>query len=53
MSDAEILAEIRAIRREYARNWRKKNPQRVKEHNERYWRKRAENKLLQLQVQKG
>ena len=30
------------LRREYMRNWRAKNRERVREYNARYWAKRAE-----------
>lgn len=33
---------IRAERAEYARNYRKKNPEKVKAAQERYWQRRAE-----------
>ncbi len=29
-------------RRDYLREWRRKNPQKVKEYNEAYWRRKAE-----------
>ncbi len=38
----EILREIREERRKYKAEWRKKNPDKVKAHNERYWLKKAE-----------
>ena len=31
----------RQARREYKREWARKNPDKVKAHNERYWNKRA------------
>ena len=38
----EQLEELaREIQREYLREWRKRNPDKVKEYNERYWRKKA------------
>ena len=37
----EILAEIRKANREYKKEWRKKNPDKVKASNERYWLKKA------------
>lgn len=43
---AEITLEERAReeRREYYRQWRAKNPDKVKENNRRYWEKRAAKK---------
>lgn len=38
MSEKDL---IRAARAEYARNYRKKNPEKVKAAQERYWQKRA------------
>lgn len=29
-------------RRDYLREWRRKNPQKVREYNESYWRRKAE-----------
>ena len=41
----EELAELaKAERRAYAKAWRAANPEKVKEHNESYWRRRAEAK---------
>ena len=37
----DILAEIRKANREYKKEWRKKNPDKVKAANERYWLKKA------------
>jgi len=38
----EQLEELaREKQREYLREWRKKNPDKVKEYNQRYWRRRA------------
>lgn len=35
----------REVRAAYQREWRKKNPERVREINERYWMRRAEKAL--------
>lgn len=40
--DKETRAKIRAARNAYMRAWRRKNPERAKEINERYWARRAE-----------
>lgn len=40
--DRETRSKIRAARNAYAREWRKKNPERAKAINERYWARRAE-----------
>ena len=33
---------VKAVRAEYYRNWRKRNPDKVREINARYWERRAE-----------
>jgi hypothetical protein len=43
----------RAERREYHREWRKRNPDKVKEQNAAYWRRRAERKLRETAQQEG
>ena len=35
--------QARRLQREYLRNWRAKNKDKVKEYNERYWLRKAEN----------
>ena len=47
----EQLEELaREKQREYLREWRKKNPDKVKEYNQRYWRRRA---IRELKENKG
>ncbi len=36
----EEKKKIRVIQNEYHKNWRKKNPQKIKAINERYWKKK-------------
>lgn len=38
---AEMTAAAREAQRVYMREWRKKNPERVREKNKRYWEKKA------------
>ena len=45
----EVLAEIRKVNREYKKEWRKKNPDKVKAANERYWLKKAK-ELMEKEV---
>ena len=45
MDDKKLEAAIQEEKREYIRRWRKNNPDKVKRHNENYWRKRAEKRL--------
>lgn len=40
--DTERQAKIKAARNAYMREWRKKNPERAKAINDRYWARRAE-----------
>jgi len=46
-----IDAMIREEKREYLRNWRAANKDKVKQHNEAYWRKRAERRLEEQRKQ--
>ena len=39
---------ITQARKEYYREWRKNNPERVKQHTEKFWKKRAEKILAEL-----
>lgn len=41
MDNDALLAEIRKARAAYMREWRKKNPERVKKINQAYWAKKA------------
>jgi len=43
-------AKARAARAEYQRQWRKKNPDKVRKNNERYWENRIKRDLAQQQV---
>ena len=43
----------KAERAAYQRNWRKKNPERVREINERYWMRRAEKELAKRSERGG
>ena len=45
MDDKKLEAAAQKEKREYFRRWRKNNPDKVKRHNENYWRKRAEKRL--------
>ncbi|MDR0326567.1 MAG: hypothetical protein LBI19_10815 [Oscillospiraceae bacterium] len=50
MDEAKIAEIVKAERNAYTRAWRAKNPEKVKEHNAKYWRKRAERKLQEQQA---
>ena len=41
LTDEQIKELAREKQREYLREWRKRNPDKVREYNERYWRRRA------------
>ena len=40
-TDEQLEELARELQREYLREWRRNNPDKVKEYNERYWRRRA------------
>jgi len=40
-------------RRDYQKQWRQKNPDKVKKHTADYWRRRAEKKLAEKEDQGG
>lgn len=44
MGDVSIKDLAREEKNKYLREWRKKNPDRVREYNRRYWRKKAAEK---------
>ena len=48
MGNKDFDAEVKAARREYFKAWRAANKDKVREHNRRYWEKRA---LERLQAQ--
>ena len=41
MCEREIHELVREERRRYAREWRKKNPEKVRAANKRYWERKA------------
>ncbi len=41
LTDEQIKELARELQRDYLRLWRKKNPDKIKEYNQRYWRKKA------------
>lgn len=41
LTDKEIQELAREKQREYQREWRKRNPEKIKEYNQRYWIRRA------------
>jgi len=53
LTDEQIKELARELQREYLRLWRKRNPEKIKEYNQRYWRKKAlemlkENKTITM-----
>jgi hypothetical protein len=42
MTEQEIQEIIREEKKKYAKEWRAKNPDKVKANTERYWRRKAE-----------
>lgn len=44
--DKKTMQEIaKGVQREYQREWRRKNPDKVREKNRRYWEKKAQERL--------
>lgn len=41
MLDEDIKERVKEVRRAYYKEWRKKNPDKVKAHNQNYWAKQA------------
>ena len=48
LTDKQLEELAREKKREYQKAWRKKNPDKVKEYNQRYWRRRALRELKEL-----
>lgn len=46
MTEANLTAEAKNLKNEYARQWRAKNKDKVRESNKRYWEKQALKKAL-------
>lgn len=51
MDEKEIQELVRKERRRYAREWRKKNPEKVRAANQRYWERRAQARLSSVDNQ--
>ena len=47
MTEKELQEAARQACNEYCREWRKRNPEKVRERNRRYWEKKARQKLEQ------
>ena len=45
MSEREIQELVRKERSRYAREWRKKNPEKVRAANQRYWERKVQARL--------
>ena len=50
LTDKQLEELAKEKQREYQREWRKKNPDKVKEYNKSYWERRA---LRELKENKG
>ena len=50
---AQIEEQARAARVAYFREWRKKNPDKVKENNRRYWEKRSARLAAEKEANNG
>ena len=45
MGEKEIQELVREERRRYAREWRKKNPEKIRAANQRYWERKVQARL--------
>lgn len=45
MSDVGLEEKARELKREYEREWRRKNPEKVKQYNRNRWLKKAKQQL--------
>lgn len=52
MQTEKSKEELKSIKNEYFRNWRKANPTKVKEINERFWNKKLQQKKERLENQR-
>lgn len=52
MSNEQEMKELKLMRNEYARKWRKKNPEKVQAINERFWARRLAEKQEQERSEK-
>lgn len=43
----EISEQAKAAQREYLREWRRRNPEKVRENNRRYWERKAKQMAAQ------
>lgn len=50
MENSKVEEMANQERREYFKQWRAKNPDKVKQHNQTYWAKRALRKKAELEV---
>ena len=49
----QLSEEARKARNEYYREWRKKNPEKVKQAQERYWKKKAKEMQAEAEAESG
>ena len=52
MTEKELQEAARLTCNEYAREWRRRNPEKVRERNRRYWEKKARQKIEQKSATK-
>lgn len=51
MQTKNLNDELKSVKNEYFRNWRKANPTKVKKINERFWNKKLQEKKYNLENQ--
>lgn len=49
----QLSQEAREARNAYYRAWRKKNPEKVKQANEKYWKKKAKEMQAEAEAESG
>ena len=52
-TEEELQAAIRAEKNEYVKEWKRRNPERAREINKRYWEKRARARLAAKAEKEG
>ena len=53
MEKSNLEADLKAIKNEYFRNWKRNNPEKVKAINNRFWAKKLQEKIQNGGMQNG
>lgn len=49
--NSKVVEAIKAAKREYYKDWREKNPGKVKQYNQNYWKKKAIKDMVQKEFE--